>query len=65
VTLKIGAHQGSYLAWWKQIRVEIYGWKPGKGIVLANSKSVPLTREAHGIVFTVADDGKGVEAVAR
>lgn len=65
VSLKIGAHQGSYPAWWKQIRVEIYGWKPEKGIVLANSKPVPLTREAHGIIFTVADDGKGVEASAR
>jgi alpha-glucosidase len=63
--LTIGAHQGSYPAWWKQIRAEVYGWKPEKGTVQVNSKPVPITREAHGIAFTVADDGKGIEATAQ
>jgi alpha-glucosidase len=61
----IGAHQGSYPAWWKQIRAEVYGWKPEKGTVVVNSKPDVLTREAHGIVFTVADDGKGAEALLK
>ncbi len=63
--LTIGAHQGSYPAWWKDIRAEVYGWSPQKGTVLVNSKPVQLSREAHGFVFTVADDGKGVEAVVK
>jgi alpha-glucosidase len=63
--LTVGAHQGSYPAWWKQIRAEVYGWNPEKGTVLINSKPVPLTREAHTIIFTVADDGKGAEALLK
>ncbi|MGP8250527.1 MAG: TIM-barrel domain-containing protein [Terracidiphilus sp.] len=63
--LTISPHQGSYPAWWKQIRAEVYGWKPEKGTALVNSKLVPLSRGAHGIVFTVADDGKGIEATAK
>ncbi|MGD0910965.1 MAG: TIM-barrel domain-containing protein [Terracidiphilus sp.] len=63
--LTIGAHQGSYPAWWKEIRAEVYGWKPEKGTVLVNSKPVALSREAHGFAFTVADDGKGIEATVQ
>jgi alpha-glucosidase len=28
--LSIGTREGTYPAWWKQIRVEIYGWSPAK-----------------------------------
>jgi alpha-glucosidase len=27
LTLHIGAQEGSYPAWWKQVRVQVYGWK--------------------------------------
>jgi alpha-glucosidase len=60
--LTIGAHQGSYPAWWKQIRAEVYGWKPEKGTATVGAKSVPLAREPHRVVLTVADDGEGAEA---
>jgi alpha-glucosidase len=63
--LTVSAHQGSYNAWWKQIRAEIYGWQPEKGTVVVNAKPVPLSREAHAVVFTLPDDGKGLEAIAR
>jgi len=63
--LKIGAHQGSYPAWWKEIRAEIYGWQPEQGAALVNSKPVSLTREPHAVVFTFADDEKGAEAVVK
>lgn len=64
--LHLGAHQGSYPAWWKEIRAEIYGWKPEKGIVSVNSTntSVPVTRAAQSISFVLPDDGKGIEATA-
>jgi alpha-glucosidase len=63
LNVSIGDHQGTYPAWWKQIRAEIYGWRPQKGIVTVSSKPVPLTRETHAVAFTVPDDGKGLEAV--
>lgn len=63
--LTVGPHQGSYPAWWKEIRAEVYGWKPEKGTVLVDSKPVQLSKEAHAVVFTIADNGKGAEATAR
>ncbi|HUB52644.1 MAG TPA: TIM-barrel domain-containing protein [Terracidiphilus sp.] len=60
--ITIGGHQGSYPAWWKEIRAEIYGWTPEKGTAAVDSKPIQLTRESHAVVFTVPDDGKGLEA---
>ncbi|HEX3985393.1 MAG TPA: TIM-barrel domain-containing protein [Acidobacteriaceae bacterium] len=60
--LNIGAHQGSWPAWWKDIRVEIYGFNAGHGEVEVNG-SKAQTSVAHDkqrLVFTVADDGKGL-----
>jgi alpha-glucosidase len=68
--LHIGSHEGSYPAWWKQIRAEIYGWKPSLGEVSigangANKDSVPITREPLRISFELSDNGKGFEALAK
>jgi alpha-glucosidase len=65
--LSIGAHQGRYAAWWKQIRVEVLGWTPRQNKVLVTNhspdRSTPLTMEnlSQGVLVSVADDGKGIE----
>ena len=63
--LTVGAHQGSYPAWWKQIRAEVYGWKPVKGTVVVNGKTVAMERKMGRISFSVADDGKGMDIQAQ
>ena len=61
--LTLGPHIGSYPAWWKEIRAEIYGWKPAQGRVFVQEKEVPvqLNQQARSIGFIVADDGRGSE----
>jgi alpha-glucosidase len=61
--LRIGAHEGSYPAWWKEIRAEIYGWTPRQGSVVVNAKvvSTPMDRQARSLSFAIADDGRGAE----
>ncbi|MGB8536646.1 MAG: TIM-barrel domain-containing protein [Acidobacteriaceae bacterium] len=65
--LSIGAHQGRYAAWWKQIRVEVLGWTPRQNKVLVKNHSpdpsIPLAMEnlSPGVLVNVADDGKGIE----
>jgi alpha-glucosidase len=63
LALSIGAHQGPYPAWWKQIHAEIYGWTPKQNRVLINGQTAPLTINnlSQGISVNVADDGKGME----
>ncbi len=62
--LNIGAHQGSYPAWWKEIRVEIFGWQPAKGEISANAiplkLPVRLDRASQTPEFVFADNGKGI-----
>jgi alpha-glucosidase len=63
VRLTLGPHEGSYPAWWKEIRAEIYGWTPRQGNAFANGKELPvhMDHEPRSIAFVVADDGKGAE----
>jgi alpha-glucosidase len=64
--LHIGPHEGSYPAWWKDIRTEIYGWKPARGLAVIheNKASVPVTNGPQGVSFVLSDDGKGIDATA-
>ena len=59
--LNIGAHEGSYAAWWKDLRIEIYGWKPRSGEVAVNGNRRAERIDGSGgmISFIVPDDGKG------
>ena len=60
--LQISPHEGSYPAWWKQIRVEIYGWNQLHDQVLINGKveaQTAILPLPHGISLTFVDEGKG------
>jgi alpha-glucosidase len=61
--LRISPHEGSYSAWWKSLRVEVYGWKPQQNSALLNGQAMPTAASPipHGLAITVADDGRGAE----
>jgi alpha-glucosidase len=61
--LHIGAHEGSYAAWWKQIRVEVYGSGAQSAAVLTagGRRSVAVASNEHAVTFDVDDDGKGFD----
>ena len=65
--IEIGAHQGSFRGWWKEIKVEIYGWTPSKGEVLVNGKKVAASKSPskQEVVFQMADDGNGANVEFR
>lgn len=60
--INISSHEGSYPAWWKEIRAEIYGWTPKEGIVLIDGKvtGLKIVRGKQSIDITIADNGGGV-----
>jgi hypothetical protein len=64
--LDISQHEGAYPAWWKQIRAEVYGWTPAKGVAIVPSTNttLPITHEAQGASFILPDDGKGISVIA-
>ncbi len=61
--LDIGAHQGSWPAWWKEVRVEVYGWTAAHGEVDLNGSKheTSVAREKDHLAFTMPDDGKGLK----
>jgi len=62
IHLHISPHEGSYPAWWKEVRVEMYGWNEQRNQVLINGRanaSTAINPLPHGMSLTVADDGKG------
>jgi alpha-glucosidase len=63
LSLSIGAHQGPYPAWWKQIRAEVYGWTPQQKKVLISGhvSSLAMEQLPQGVFVNVNDDGKGLE----
>lgn len=65
--IAIGAHQGSFRPWWKEIRIEIYGWTPSTGEVLVNGQKVAATKSQskQEVAFRIADDGNGANVEFR
>ena len=59
--LTISAHEGSFHPWWKQIRVELYGWDPSRRLVQENGRtlSTQIEHEANFYHLTFDDNGKG------
>jgi alpha-glucosidase len=64
IALHIGNHQGTFQPWWKQIRVEVYGWD-AKGARVVKDKldgpAVELDSGRHVLSLDLPDDGKGSE----
>jgi alpha-glucosidase len=59
--IHIGQHQGTYPAWWKQIRAEVYGWNASSAVLEGNLQPIRLDRSAQSIAFTLDDTGKGID----
>jgi alpha-glucosidase len=63
LTLTIGQHQGPYPAWWKHIRVEVFGWSPRQNRIELNSQitDLPMEKLPQGFSLNLNDDGKGIQ----
>jgi alpha-glucosidase len=62
VALHLGNHQGSFQPWWKQIRVEVFGWEAKGATVMKDRASGPaatIDDSRHTVSFEIPDDSKG------
>ncbi len=63
VTVKVGAHQGSFQPWWKELAIEVYGARSGAKATVGG-KPVRSSAGPNGsVVVTVPDTGKGAEVM--
>ncbi len=64
LTITVSPHEGSYAAWWHDLRIEVYGWTAMPGAVTQNGRRLsPVERQKNSLEFTVADDGKGTTLI--
>ena len=65
--LTIGPRTGMYPAWWKTVRVEVFGWTPSGNQIFLNGAAVGTHIHHNGneIDFEVADDAKATQVELR
>jgi alpha-glucosidase len=59
--LILGKHEGSYAAWWAQIRIEVYGWQPRQHTVRLDGQNfeAEILSSSSSFALTIPDNGKG------
>jgi len=66
VHVEVSPREGAYVPWWKQVRIEVYGWQPvRRSVELEGGASVSLETGEHFVSATVEDNGKGASVLFR
>jgi alpha-glucosidase len=69
IKVRIGSHQGSYPAWWQQVRIEVHGWNADTALSLVSGqdKPIPATvdRAHHTVSVAIPDTGQGADIEIR
>ena len=64
--VSIGPNEGTYPAWWANLHVEIYGWKPVQGKVFMKEETgLHLENHPQSVAFDVADRAEGLTLVVK
>jgi alpha-glucosidase len=58
---ELGAHRGSYPAWWQEVNVEIYGWSSPKHSARLDGNNIDgaLILSSDKLSLTIPDNGRG------
>jgi alpha-glucosidase len=59
IEISISQHEGSFTPWWKNLRLEIYGWMPVSGRIQKDGQfvDIPIERGANFVSISVPDSG--------
>ena len=59
--LSISKHQGNFVPWWKDFRIEIYGWKPAQNKIMQDGgeSNLILRQQGNHWELTLPDSGRG------
>jgi alpha-glucosidase len=61
IQITISKHEGNFVSWWKNISLEIYGWKPSRNTVQQDGSNVdlPIEQGRNFVHLTIPDSGAG------
>jgi len=63
--LRTAPREGSYVPWWKQVAVVVYGWDAPVATAKLGQKSVAthVDTAAHAVHVTIPEEARGSELV--
>jgi alpha-glucosidase len=61
IEIVVSKHEGSFIPWWKSLRLEIYGWTPSRGIIQQNGQgsAIPIERGKNYVAINILDTSTG------
>jgi len=61
IDVSISKHEGTFAPWWKDLRLEIYGWNPSRGTIQqdGHTAAIPVEHGRNFIALTISDSGAG------
>jgi alpha-glucosidase len=61
IEITISKHDGSFVPWWKSLRLEIYGWTPTRGIIQQDGQNstIPIEHAQNFVAISIPDSGNG------
>ena len=61
IRITISKREGSFMPWWKEIHIKVYGWSPQHNTarLTGTTTSLPLQQEDNSVAFTIPDAGEG------
>jgi alpha-glucosidase len=62
----IGRHEGTFQPWWRDLRIEVYGWTSTTSTASANNQPVPSTSATGApLAVTLPDPGTGIDLLLK
>jgi alpha-glucosidase len=58
LTVNVPMREGSFIPWWKEIRIEAVGWTPQNRTASTNSHAIPLEKTQLGWSITLPDNAQ-------
>jgi alpha-glucosidase len=53
LAVHIDAQQGSFVPWWKELRIEAFGWTPKRRVAIAEQRTSTMTQSGSAWVLTI------------
>ncbi len=65
VSVRVGKHEGTYPAWWKELAVQVNGLNGKASVVTVNGKIAAHVDDGHSVTIETLDAGDGMDIVVR
>ncbi|HEY4354649.1 MAG TPA: TIM-barrel domain-containing protein [Acidobacteriaceae bacterium] len=66
MTFAVSRREGSFVPWWSDLHVEVFGWSPSsEEVSISGGAALPLVRHEHSFEFTLPDNGGGAAVSVR